>query len=113
MPSPATANPSPSPSPNSSPNSDEAPSSVSGDAWALFPLALAALLLRTLGEHTWAYVVAAVLGGVGLLGALIGLGVCVGALRRGPARARGKAAWVAFLLLAGCFVVINRLITTW
>lgn len=96
---------------NSKPN--EAPTSVSSDGWGLFPLALAALLLRTLGEHTWAYVVAAVLGGVGLVAALIGLGECVGALRRGPARARGKAAWVAFLLLAGCFVVVNRLITTW
>ncbi|KUL45047.1 hypothetical protein [Streptomyces regalis] len=111
MPSPATASSNPNPNPNA--NSDEAPSSVSADAWPLLPLALAALLLRTLGEHTWAYVVAAVLGGVGLLGALIGLGECVRALRRGPARARGKAAWVAFLLLAGCFVVVNRLVVTW
>lgn len=88
---------------------DEAPASVGGDAWPVIPLGLAALLLRTLGDHTWAYVVGAVIGGFGLLTALIGLAECVRAVRRGLAP--GKAAWVAVLLLAGGIAVVNQLVT--
>ncbi|MFF6983450.1 hypothetical protein ACFZAV_38535 [Streptomyces sp. NPDC008343] len=88
---------------------NEAPASVSGDAWPVIPLGLAALLLRTLGDHTWAYVVGAVIGGIGLLAALIGLIECVRAVRRGLAL--GKAAWVVVLLLVGGFAVVHQLIT--
>ncbi|ELS56031.1 hypothetical protein STVIR_3007 [Streptomyces viridochromogenes Tue57] len=82
---------------------------MSGDAWPVIPLGLAALLLRTLGEHTWAYVAGAVIGGIGLLAALIGLVECVRAVRRGLAA--GKAAWVVALLLVGGFAVVHQLVT--
>ncbi|WP_217210000.1 hypothetical protein [Streptomyces sp. AC550_RSS872] len=88
---------------------NEAPASVSGDAWPVIPLGLAALLLRTLGDHTWAYVVGAVIGGIGLLAALVGLTECVRAVRRGLAL--GKAVWVVILLLCGGFAVVHQLVT--
>ncbi|MFG2553406.1 hypothetical protein [Streptomyces sp. NPDC048581] len=93
--------------PSVTPN--EAPASVSGDAWPVIPLGLAALLLRTLGDHTWAYVVGAVIGGIGLLAALIGVVECVRAVRRGLAP--GRAAWVVVLLLVGGFAVVHQLVT--
>ncbi|MFJ8637030.1 hypothetical protein [Streptomyces sp. NPDC093568] len=93
--------------PPAAPN--EAPASVSGDAWPVIPLGVAALLLRTLGDHTWAYVVGAVIGGIGLLAGLIGLVECVRAVRRGLAL--GKAAWVVVLLLIAGFAVVRQLVT--
>ena len=94
-------------SPSVTPN--EAPSSVSGDAWPVLPLGLAAALLRTLGDHTGAYVLGAVIGGIGLLAAVIAVAECVRAVRRGASV--GKAVWVVFLLLAGGFAVVHQLVT--
>ncbi|MFC8241537.1 hypothetical protein [Streptomyces chartreusis] len=93
--------------PSVTPN--EAPASVSGDAWPVIPLGAAALLLRTLGDHTWAYVAGAVIGGIALLAALIGLVECVRAVRRGLAL--GKAASVVLLLLISGFAVVHQLVT--
>jgi hypothetical protein len=75
----------------------------------VIPLGLAVLLLRTLGDHTWAYAVGAVIGGIGLLAALIGLIECVRAVRRGLAP--GKVVWVVVLLLIGGFAVVHQLVT--
>ncbi|KAB2973996.1 hypothetical protein F8R89_19625 [Streptomyces sp. SS1-1] len=94
-------------SPSVTPN--EAPSSVSGDAWPVLPLGLAAGLLRTLGNHTWAYVLGAVIGGIGLLAAVIAVAECVRAVRRGTPV--GRVVWVLLLLLAGVFAVVHQLAT--
>ncbi|MFD6169513.1 hypothetical protein [Streptomyces coeruleorubidus] len=86
----------------------EAPESVRGDAWPVVPLAVALLLLRWQGDQTWAYVTAAVIGGIGLLAALIGLTECVKAVRRGLAP--GKVVWVVVVLLLASFGVVQQLI---
>jgi hypothetical protein len=96
---------------NPSTTPDQPPVSVSGDAWPVLPLGLAALLLRTLGDHTWAYAVGAMIGAFGLVAAVVGLGVCVGALRRGADV--GKAVWAGVLLLVGGFAVVHQLATAW
>ncbi|BCK67628.1 hypothetical protein CP981_30620 [Streptomyces platensis] len=86
----------------------ETKDSVRGEAWPVVPLAVALLLLHTLGDRTWAYVTAAVVGGIGLLASVIALVECVGAVRRGVAWT--SAAWVmAVLMVAGC-AVVHRLI---
>lgn len=90
---------------------DEAPVSVSGDAWPVLPLGLAALLLRTLGDHAWAYAVGAVIGAFGLVAALVGIGVCGRAVLRGLDV--GKAVWAIVLLLVGGFAVAHQLVTAW
>ncbi|MEI5132765.1 hypothetical protein RB199_11880 [Streptomyces libani] len=88
----------------------ETKASVRGDAWPVVPLAVALLLLRTLGDQAWAYVTAAVVGGIGLLASVIALVECVGAIRKGLARA--EAAWVIVVLLVASCAVVYRLIVT-
>lgn len=85
----------------------EAPESVRGDAWPVVPLAVA-LLLRWQGDQTWAYVTGAVIGGIGLLAALIGLTECVKAVRRGLAP--GKVVGVVVVLLLASFGMVHQLI---
>ncbi|MFC9239237.1 hypothetical protein ACFTZK_22730 [Streptomyces decoyicus] len=88
----------------------EAKVSVRGDAWPVVPLAVALLLLHTLGDQTWAYVTAAVVGGIGLSASVIALVECVGAVRKGPAWA--SAVWVIVVLLASSGAVVYRLMVT-
>ncbi|WP_127153627.1 hypothetical protein [Streptomyces lydicus] len=85
----------------------ETKASVRGDAWPVVPLAVALLLLHTLGDQTWAYVTAAVVGGIGLLASVIALVECVGAVKKGLAWT--NAAWVIFVLLVASCAVLYRL----
>ncbi|MEU6329425.1 hypothetical protein ABZ851_19465 [Streptomyces sp. NPDC047049] len=67
-----------------------------------------ALLLHTLGDQTWAYAAAAVVGGIGLLASVIALVECVGAVRKGLAWT--SAAWGIVILLVTSCAVVHRLI---
>ncbi|MFF4320455.1 hypothetical protein [Streptomyces sp. NPDC001568] len=79
---------------------DTAPGTV-----LMFP---ALLLLRFLGEHTWAYWTAALIGVLGM--AVYGLGIAsaVGSLRRG--RRKVVALAVIALSLGACVVFVARLV---
>ncbi|MCF3148566.1 hypothetical protein [Streptomyces platensis] len=73
----------------------------------MLPLTVALLLLHTLGDRTWAYVIAAVVGGIGLLASVFALVECVGAVRRGVAWT--SAAWVMGVLMVASCAVVHRL----
>lgn len=75
---------------------------------ALLLLAPALLLLRHLGEHGWAYWTAVALAVPGVAGAVFGIAVAVGSLRRG--RRRLLALYTIALLVGACFVLVARLV---
>ncbi|MFF3016298.1 hypothetical protein [Streptomyces sp. NPDC057939] len=68
----------------------------------------ALLLLRFLGEHSWAYWTAALIGVVGTVMCGLGIASAVGSLRRG--RRRLLAVAVIALLVGACVVFVARLV---
>ncbi|MGP3683517.1 hypothetical protein ACTVZO_02195 [Streptomyces sp. IBSNAI002] len=71
-------------------------------------LAPALALLRYLGEHGWAYWTAAVLGGLGIAAAALGITAAVRSLRQG--RRRLLAVYTIVLLLLACYLLVVRLV---
>ncbi|MEU9027746.1 hypothetical protein AB0D46_09450 [Streptomyces sp. NPDC048383] len=71
-------------------------------------LLAANLLLRFLGEHAWAYWIAAVIGVLGVAVAAFGIASAVRSLRRG--RRVLLALAVIALLLGACVVLVARLV---
>ncbi|MFD7442576.1 hypothetical protein [Streptomyces sp. NPDC059909] len=86
------------------------PSSIA-DTWPAVLLLPALLLLRFLGEHAWAYWIAAVIGVLGLIGAAVEITGAVGHLlnRRRP----WVAAWVLLVLVSAVLVLVLRLAEHW
>jgi hypothetical protein len=80
----------------------------SAGTWPLGLLLPPMLLLRFLGEHSWAYWTAAVIGVIGLAAAAVALTGCVRNLVRG--HRRWHAAGAGLLLIGACFVVVVRLV---
>lgn len=77
---------------------------------ALLLLVPAALLLRHLGRHAWAYGAAVCLGVLGLAVAGIGITTALGSLRRGPRRL--VAGYTLATLLGASFLLVARLVET-
>ncbi|MEW2631145.1 hypothetical protein AB0903_05675 [Streptomyces sp. NPDC048389] len=75
--------------------------------WPLGLLVPALLLLRFLGEHAWAYWTAAVVGGLGVVCAVVPV---AGAARDLVRRRRPwKAAFALVVLACGSFALVARL----
>ncbi|MEU2156733.1 hypothetical protein ABZ532_17250 [Streptomyces sp. NPDC019396] len=83
----------------------------SADTWPTVLLLPAMLLLRYLGEHSWAYWTGAVLGLLGTIGAAVEITGAVGHLahRRRPL----VAFWVLFCLVPAVVLVGIRLVEQW
>ncbi|MFD5430091.1 hypothetical protein [Streptomyces sp. NPDC127084] len=83
----------------------------SADTWPTVLLLPALLLLRYLGEHSWAYWTAAVIGLLGTIGAAVEItaGVRHIVRRRRPL----VALWVLFCLVSALVVLAVRLIAEW
>ncbi|MFF8847186.1 hypothetical protein ACF08N_31475 [Streptomyces sp. NPDC015127] len=76
--------------------------------WPLVLLGPALFLLRVFGEHGWVYWTAAVVGALGLIGAVFAI---AGAGRDLVRRRRPwKAAFAVFLLAGGSFMIVVRLV---
>ncbi|MDQ0844389.1 hypothetical protein [Streptomyces sp. V1I6] len=80
----------------------------SAGTWPVVLLLPSMLLLRFLGEHSWAYWTAAVLGVLGIAAAAVALTGCLRNLVRG--HRRGHAAGAGLLLIGASFVVVARLV---
>ncbi|MEV7618234.1 hypothetical protein [Streptomyces sp. NPDC089799] len=74
--------------------------SVGGNSWPIVPLAVASLLLRFLPDRTWAYAVAAVIGGLGAAAALYGVVDSVKVASRRKDQRRPAVGVVLLLVLA-------------
>ncbi|TQK42339.1 hypothetical protein FBY35_3726 [Streptomyces sp. SLBN-118] len=80
---------------------------VTTNTWPILPLALALLVLRVFGDHSWAYWAAAVVGGLGMIGTAIEI---PRAVKRLLARRRSLAAsWTIVLLTTACVLLVIRL----
>ncbi|QIP85222.1 hypothetical protein GLX30_15625 [Streptomyces sp. Tu 2975] len=95
--------------PNTSQGTANAPEGArSAGSWPLVLLLPSMLLLRFLGEHSWAYWTAAVLGVPGLVAAAVALTGCLRNLVRG--HRPWNAAGAGLLLIGASFVVVVRLV---
>ncbi|MFD5715724.1 hypothetical protein ACFWHW_36050 [Streptomyces pharetrae] len=82
--------------------------SLSNNTWPLLFIGLGLMLLRFLGEHTWAYWTAAVIGALGVLAAAVEIVATVRALIAG--RQPLVAIWVISLLAGGSALLLRRLV---